>query len=150
MKDAKTWKELHQKLAEGGLRFEKKGSGAIVFVGKIAVKASSVDRAFSLKNLCKKLGEFEPGNYALILDTIEPEPVSSVNLEEWKQYRAEIGSYSSLTARRMKTFACCSKAGVSSGRRAATPGYGNGRTMPYIALAGRAGGANTASRKISS
>ena len=89
MKDAKTWEELHRKLAEVGLRFEKKGSGAIVFVGEVAVKASSVDRSLSLKNLCKKLGEFEPGEYALPLEKIEPEPVSSVNLEEWKQYRAE-------------------------------------------------------------
>jgi hypothetical protein len=40
---------------------EKKGSGAIVFVGDIAVKASSVDRNFSLGKLCKRLGDFEPG-----------------------------------------------------------------------------------------
>ena len=89
IKNAEYWKELHRKLADVGLRFEKKGSGAIIFVGEIAVKASSVDRAFSLKNLCKKLGEFEPGNYAPVLGKIEPEPVSSVNLEEWKQYRSE-------------------------------------------------------------
>jgi hypothetical protein len=73
------------------LRFERKGSGAIVFVGEIAVKASSVDRAFSLKNLSKKLGDFVEGNYALEPAKIEPEPVSSVNLEEWKTYCAECG-----------------------------------------------------------
>ena len=91
IKSAKTWTELHRKLAESGLRFEKKGSGAIVFVGEIAVKASSIDRAFSMKNLCKKLGDFEPGNYEPVLEKIEPEPVSSVNLEEWKTYCAECG-----------------------------------------------------------
>ena len=89
IKNAETWKELHQKLAAIGLRFEKKGSGAIVFVGEIAVKASSVDRAFSMKNLCKKLGDFEPGNYNPKPEKIETEPVSSVNLDEWKAYRAE-------------------------------------------------------------
>ena len=53
-----------------------------MFVGEIAVKASSVDRAFSMKNLCKKLCEFEPGNYDPEPTKIEPEPVSSVNFEE--------------------------------------------------------------------
>ena len=43
IKNATSWPELHQKLAEKGLRFEKKGSGAIVFVGDIAVKASSIE-----------------------------------------------------------------------------------------------------------
>jgi hypothetical protein len=43
-------------LAAAGLRFEQKGSGAIIFVGEVAVKASSVDRAFSTGTLCKRLG----------------------------------------------------------------------------------------------
>lgn len=89
IKNAKSWAELHQKLAGVGLRFEKKGSGAIVFVGEIAVKASSVDRAFSLGKLCKKLGEFEEGDYPDGLGKIAPEPVSSVNLEAWKAYQNE-------------------------------------------------------------
>ena len=93
IKNAQSWAELHEKLARAGLRFEKKGSGAILFVGDIAVKASSVDRAFSMGKLCKKLGGFEEGNYP---DTgpdgpekMPPEPVSSVNLAEWKMYQAE-------------------------------------------------------------
>jgi hypothetical protein len=89
IKNAKTWAELHEKLVEVGLRFEKKGSGAILFVGEIAVKASSVDRDFSMKKLIKKLGDFEPGNYGEIADKIEPEPVSAVNLEEWEEYQEE-------------------------------------------------------------
>ena len=93
IKNAQSWGELHEKLARTGLRFEKKGSGAIIFVGDIAVKASSVDRAFSMGKLCKKLGNFEEGSY---LDNglngpekIPPEPVSTINLEEWKSYQAE-------------------------------------------------------------
>lgn len=87
--NARSWAELHGKLAEIGLCFEKKGSGAIVFVGDIAVKASSVDRAFSMKNLCKRLGNFTPGTYVPEPPKIEAEPVSAVNLEEWREYRAE-------------------------------------------------------------
>ena len=87
IKNAKSWVELHEKLAAVGLRFEKKGSGAIIFVDEIAVKASSVDRAFSMGKLCKKLGEFEAGTYPDNLGKIAPEPVSSVNHEEWKAYQ---------------------------------------------------------------
>lgn len=89
IKDAQSWAEMHEKLAEVGLRFEKKGSGAIIFVGEKAVKASSVDRAFSMGKLCKRLGEFEEGMYPDALGKIAPEPVSSVNLEAWKMYQEE-------------------------------------------------------------
>ncbi len=89
IKNAKSWAELHEKLTGVGLRFEKKGSGAIIFVEEKAVKASSVDRAFSMGKLCKRLGEFEEGAYPEDLGKIAPEPVSSVNLEEWKAYQHE-------------------------------------------------------------
>jgi hypothetical protein len=88
IKNAQSWPELHEKLAAAGLRFEQKGSGAIIFVGEVAVKASSVDRAFSMGKLCKSLGEFVAGNYAAVVPRMEPEPVSSVNLEDWKAYQA--------------------------------------------------------------
>jgi hypothetical protein len=87
IKNAQSWPELHGKLAAVGLRFEQKGSGAIIFVGEVAVKASSVDRAFSMGKLRKRLGEFVAGNYAAVAPRMEPEPVSSVNLEDWKEYQ---------------------------------------------------------------
>ena len=86
IKNAQSWAELHGKLAEIGLRFEKKGSGAVIIVGENVVKASSVDRAFSMGNLCKKLGHFEEGCYPKDLEKIAPEPVCSVNLDAWKTY----------------------------------------------------------------
>ena len=89
IRDADSWEDMHRKLAEVGLRFEKKGSGAVIFVGDIAVKASSVDRAFSMKKLCRKWGEFTEGNYTKEQEALPPEPVSSVNLEEWKLYQQE-------------------------------------------------------------
>jgi hypothetical protein len=91
IQSAQSWGELHAKLAAVGLHFEKKGSGAIIFVGEIAVKASSVDRAFSMGKLCKRLGEFAPGSYPQELVQIAPEPVSPINLKQWKEYRAEMG-----------------------------------------------------------
>ena len=90
IKTAGSWKELHEKLAAVGLRFEKKGSGAIVFVGETAVKASSIDRNFGLSRLCKRLGEYKAGVYppeAEDMPKIEPEPVSEVFIEQWREYR---------------------------------------------------------------
>ena len=89
IENAASWSELHQKLAAQGLRFEKKGSGAIIFVGDIAVKASSVDRAFGMSKLCKRLGDFAPAETAPPLEKLQPEPVSEVNLDEWREYQAE-------------------------------------------------------------
>ena len=99
IKNAKSWTELHEKLAGVGLRFEKKGSGALIFAGDIAVKASSVDRAFSMGELCKRLGDFEEGTYPDDLGKIAPEPVSSVNFEEWKAYQQEFAG----TPKKMET-----------------------------------------------
>lgn len=87
IREAKSWPELHDKLDAVGLRFEKKGSGAILFVGDIAVKASSVDRAFSMGKLCKRLGEFEPSVYPIKKAKMEPEPISFINKEEWERYQ---------------------------------------------------------------
>ncbi|MDR1947254.1 MAG: relaxase/mobilization nuclease domain-containing protein [Desulfovibrio sp.] len=88
--NARTWAELHTKLAANGLRFTKKGSGAIIFVGDIAVKASSVDRAFSLKNLEKRLGAFVLGEYPDEPSApVTPEPVSEISLDAWRQYQNE-------------------------------------------------------------
>lgn len=86
---AKTWEELHTNLAAVGLRFERKGSGAVIFVGDMAVKASSVDRACSLGNLQKRLGDFKAGDYADVMLSIKPEPISPINQKLWREYRTE-------------------------------------------------------------
>ena len=87
--EASTWSELHRKLEDQGLRFEKKGSGAIIWVGETAVKASSVDRQFSIKKLSKRLGDFEPGVYSETRKIFAAEPVCEVNRKEWEEYQAE-------------------------------------------------------------
>lgn len=84
--NAASWEEMHTRLAEAGLRFEKKGSGAIIWAGGIAVKASSVDRAFSLKKLTATWGPFVAGTYTE-RQTSVPEPVSAVVKSEWREYQ---------------------------------------------------------------
>ena len=55
------WRELHAVLAPKGIRFEKKGSGALLWVGDQAVKASAAGRDCSMSALQKRLGEYVPG-----------------------------------------------------------------------------------------
>ena len=57
---ARSWAELHDALARKGMRFEKKGSGAILWIGDEPVKASSAARECSMTALCKRFGEFTP------------------------------------------------------------------------------------------
>ena len=90
IQNASCWEELHAGLDMVGLRFVRKGSGAVIFVGDTAVKASSVDRNFSLSNLSKRLGEFKPGFYSeRTFHKFAPEPVSHVCREEWLEYQQE-------------------------------------------------------------
>lgn len=95
---ASTWAELHANLAAVGLRFERKGSGAVIFVGNVAVKASSLDRAFSFGKLRKRLGDFRAGDHTDAMPAIKAEPVSPVNQRLWREYRAECGAMSAQKA----------------------------------------------------
>ena len=88
IKNAKSWDELHTGLKEIGLRFEKKGSGAIIWVGETAVKASSVDRSFSMGKLVKRLGDFVAGKYEEALPKVEPEPLDETTAQDWRVFRA--------------------------------------------------------------
>ena len=90
IQNATCWEELHAGLDAVGLRFVRKGSGAVIFVGDTAIKASSVGRNFSMSKLCKRLGEFKPGFYSeWTFHKPAPEPVSHVCREEWLEYQKE-------------------------------------------------------------
>ena len=61
VRSARDWRELHAALAAKGMRFEKKGSGAVLWVGDQAVKASAAGRDCSMSALQNRLGEYVPG-----------------------------------------------------------------------------------------
>lgn len=92
LREATSWDMLHQELARDGLKYEKKGSGALLSWGDIAIKPSSLDRKCSLANMCKQLGEYKPSE-EVKQDICPTEPVSKVNLEEWKVYTKERHEY---------------------------------------------------------
>lgn len=59
-----SWQELHRQLAAQGIRYEKKGSGAVIYIGNVAVKASDADRKASLSALQKRFGEYKVSGIA--------------------------------------------------------------------------------------
>ena len=60
IRQARSWRELHAALAVQGMQYEKKGSGALLWIGEQPVKASTVGRDCSMAALRKRLGEYEP------------------------------------------------------------------------------------------
>ncbi|MEI6420588.1 MAG: TraI/MobA(P) family conjugative relaxase [Lentisphaerota bacterium] len=85
IKSASDWQTLHRQLAEKGLRYEKKGSGAMLFVGDVGVKPSRVDRAASLPHLQKRLGPYEPPSIQLNIVERKPEPIQT-GQPGWETY----------------------------------------------------------------
>ncbi len=85
---ATSWQALHRALADKGMRYERAGSGAKVFVGGIAVKASRVARQASLRRLEQRLGAYEPAPPGLQVRA-SALPTPGPALPNWQQYRAE-------------------------------------------------------------
>ena len=92
IRKAATWQELHQNLAQEGVRFEKKGSGAVLKVGKVPVKASQVGREYSFGNLQKRLGAFEPAHKHIDLQPRSSEPLA-LKSSDWRRYLSEKATY---------------------------------------------------------
>jgi hypothetical protein len=89
VKQAKAWQELHGALAAHGLEIKKRGAGLVIGSGETWVKASTVDRSFSLKALSDRLGEFEMPEKKPA-KTYEPKPKqshpsSAVLFEQYQQ-----------------------------------------------------------------
>ena len=87
IKRAQSWQELHRELAKVGIRYEKVGSGAVLSVGDVKVKASSADRAAGLGQLQKRLGEYQPAPDRQRVADRKPEPVRQST--GWETYNAE-------------------------------------------------------------
>lgn len=90
MREARSWSDLHTSLAARGMRYEKTGSGATIFVGEVGVKASSVDRQSSLTKLEARLGAYTPRDPKLVVaprDTAQP--LVKHTSPQWERYRAE-------------------------------------------------------------
>jgi hypothetical protein len=89
IREAKSWGELHERLAEQGIAFERKGSGAILAVGEVMVKASKAGRDISLSKLEARLGKFQPRDEQTVIRRRESEPTGKVPEKartDWERY----------------------------------------------------------------
>jgi hypothetical protein len=84
---AHTWRELHDGLAAKGMRYEKKGSGALLWVGEQPAKASSAGRDCSMSALEKRLGPFEPARDGPARELRPPGPLEPSRL--WESFAQE-------------------------------------------------------------
>ncbi|MCB1984058.1 MAG: relaxase/mobilization nuclease domain-containing protein, partial [Nitrosomonas sp.] len=83
IRQADTWKDLHQALKNHGLKIKERGNGLVFVAGNgIAVKASSVDRSLSKPNLIKRLGAFVPA-----IDT------SQINIQSAQASKSKANHY---------------------------------------------------------
>ena len=92
MRRAQDWRELHTSLAEHGMRFEKKGSGAVLWVGEVAVKASVAGRDCGLPALQKRLGAFIPPPDRPNAKFRSPEPIDP-GATGWVAYAGQRDAY---------------------------------------------------------
>ena len=88
---ARSWTELHQRLAENGISFERKGSGAVLKIGEAAVKTSQADRGCSFSKLVKRLGDFQERGVEAPPVVSEAKPVEAIAADSdversWKGY----------------------------------------------------------------
>jgi hypothetical protein len=58
IKNFSSWEELNNAMSLNGMKYQKKGSGAVIVVGDVTIKASRASRNLTLKNLEKQLGPY--------------------------------------------------------------------------------------------
>ncbi len=85
LRAARRWEDLHERLAERGMRLEKKGSGALLYVGDVPVKASRAGRDCSFSALEKRLGAYRPGPGREPIAPRQPEPIHQ-GVPGWPEY----------------------------------------------------------------
>ncbi|MCP5197912.1 MAG: relaxase/mobilization nuclease domain-containing protein [Gammaproteobacteria bacterium] len=84
---AASWAALHKQLADRGWRYERKGSGALLWIGPVAVKASRAGRDCSFTALQRRLGPFQPA--PTNRPTASPSEPAPSDADYWQTYRGE-------------------------------------------------------------
>jgi len=88
LKSTKDWQNLHERLAKIGMKYEKKGSGALIFVGDVPVKASDVGSPYTLSKMQKLLGQYQPPRTDLKIAPAQKEPIDSIAKDlGWHDYK---------------------------------------------------------------
>jgi hypothetical protein len=87
VKSVTGWAELHEHLAAVGMRYERKGSGALLYVDDQPIKASTADRNASLAKLEKRFGTFQEAAAQIEIKEREIEPLRpESSAKGWDDY----------------------------------------------------------------
>jgi hypothetical protein len=77
IRDSSSWGDLHRRMAGAGMRYERKGSGAVIFVSDQPIKASTADRGASLGKLERRFGPYRGPEENLRVTDIGEKPLPS-------------------------------------------------------------------------
>ena len=115
-------------LAAKGIRFEKKGSGALLWVGDQPVKASAAGRDCSMSALQKRLGEYVPG------PTVTTPPVRSAPPRARVAAAADVhrGAAKALPGARRRQRSECRQPARGVAPRGRAPPTGTSRHLPRV------------------
>jgi hypothetical protein len=95
LKGLSTWEDFYNLLSLNGMKYEKKGSGAVITIDDVTVKASEVSRNLTLGKLEKQFGPYREIHHLAqyIYDDkskskIIPQPLDEINRdnENWNAY----------------------------------------------------------------
>jgi hypothetical protein len=102
LKGLSTWEDFYNLLSLKGMKYQKKGSGAVITIDDVTVKASDVSRNLTLCRLEKQLGPFQEVHHLaqIIYDDksqskMIPQPLDDANRdnENWNAYISERKDY---------------------------------------------------------
>lgn len=73
IKNKNSWSELHSFLATNGIQIKKRANGLVFISNNTRIKASTINRDFSLSKLEKRLGKFEESNTDIVKENWKKE-----------------------------------------------------------------------------
>ncbi len=103
LRDAADWQDLHGRLAKLEAAYERKGSGAVVRLGREEIKASTLGRHASLKAMEKRLGAYRSDQRPQALGYDAYRQACRSELTRIRQLRSE--QFKRLEAHRQATLA---------------------------------------------
>jgi hypothetical protein len=114
LKGLSTWEDFYNLMSLKGMKYQKKGSGAVITIDDVTVKASDVSRNLTLGKLEKQMGPYQEIHHLAqyIYDDkskskIIPKPLDDVNRnsESWNAYiRAKTEHFGGKKERRQRLY----------------------------------------------
>jgi Relaxase/Mobilisation nuclease domain len=87
---AHSWDDLHDSLADRGMRYEQYGTGAYLYVGDTKLKASSAGRDCSLPQVQKRLGAYQQPPRGLNIQPLQPQLMDNLPPERREYFEQKL------------------------------------------------------------